>query len=122
MDYTQMKFDNRGIFDSIERDPNGVGQHSKGAKLDAGKIMASLLLDMGPALMAVAEIGTFGAKKYTRGGWLEVPEGYNRYTDAMIRHLLNPDELDDDSGMLHDAHIAWNALARLTFKLRERDE
>ena len=27
-------------------------------------------------------------------------------------------DIDDDSGLLHEAHLAWNALARLEFKLR----
>lgn len=53
-----------------EQDPNGIGQHDNGAKLDAGKPMAGRLLGMfGGALMAVSEVGTFGAKKYTEGGW-----------------------------------------------------
>lgn len=108
-----------------ELDPNGVDAHSKGAKLDDGKIMMSLLLDMSEALKAVAEVGTFGAKKYTRGGWLEVPNGYNRYTDAMMRHLMAEGEYDDGEGgigTLHDAQVAWNALARLTLKLKDRNE
>lgn len=104
---------------SKDQDPNGVDQHAPGAKLDAGKADASLLLDFGLALHAVAQIGTFGAKKYTRGGWKTVPDGETRYTAAMIRHLLQEhvEKVDKDSGLLHAAHAAWNALARLQLML-----
>lgn len=107
----------------MESDPNGVSQHSPGAKLDAGKIEAGLLMDFGKALLAVAEISTFGANKYSRGGWLHVTDGYRRYTDAMIRHLLKEsyEEYDLDSELLHAGHTCWNALARLELLLREKE-
>jgi hypothetical protein len=113
---------------SKEVDPNGIDQHEPGAKVDAGKPDCSLLLLFGRALTEVAEIGTFGAAKYTRGGWIDVPDGINRYTAALMRHLLKEqrEELDLDSGLLHAAHAAWNALARLELicraKEREVDE
>ncbi len=109
------------VIHDIEQDPNGINQHAPGAKLDAGKPMAGVLGDFGLALMAVAEVGTFGANKYTRGGWQSVPNGIERYTDAAWRHLLKEplEPLDDDSGLSHAAHMAWNALARLELQLRE---
>lgn len=107
-----------------EIDPNGINQHDVGAKCDAGKPDLSLLLLFGRALMAVGSVGTFGAKKYTRGGWQEVPDGKNRYTAALLRHLMyegEGEEIDRDSGLHHAAHAAWNALARLEFILREEE-
>ena len=109
----------------LEEDPTGIGAHDPGAKLDAGKVMASLLLDFNKALLAVAEVGTIGAKKYSRGGWKEVPDGYNRYTDAMLRHLFADSDYDDGvggTGLLHDAQVAWNALARLQYRLEGKLE
>lgn len=105
-----------------EVDPNGTDPHAPGAKLDAGKAMAGILADFARALTAVAEVGTFGAKKYSRGGWQAVPNGAERYTDAMWRHLLKEayEPVDSDSGLAHDAHMAWNALARLELRLREK--
>jgi len=104
-----------------ERDPNGIGQHEPGAKLDDGKPLGGLLSMFSNALMAVVEVGTFGANKYTRGGWQTVDEGYTRYSDAMWRHLLKEplEPIDTDSGLKHEAHLAWNALARLELMLRE---
>ncbi len=104
-----------------EIDPNGIDQHAAGSKLDAGKIQAAVLADFSRALTAVAEVGTFGANKYTRGGWQSVPNGLERYTDALWRHLLKEqiDTIDPDSELTHAAHMAWNALARLELILRE---
>ena len=104
-----------------------IDQHKAGAKLDQGKPDMSLLLLFGKALTAVADVGTAGAKKYTRGGWVDVEDGENRYTAAMLRHLYMDEEFDSDirdwtdHDILHDAQVAWNALARLELKLRRLD-
>ena len=106
----------------MEKDPNGLNQHEPGAKLDDGKIEASLLKDFGLALMEIGKVLTYGRKKYSASGWTKVKDGYQRYSDAMWRHLLksNYSETDEESGLMHDAQIAWNSLARLEMKLRER--
>lgn len=103
-----------------EVDPHGRRPDEPGAKLDAGKPMASLLEDFALALSAVADVSTFGARKYSRGGWQVVPDGITRYKDAKWRHLLNArhEDVDPDSGLLHAAHEAWNALAVLELKIR----
>ena len=105
-----------------EKDPNGKDPHQPGAKLDAGKPRAGLVLGgFAAALAAVVDVGTYGARKYTDNGWKEVPNGVERYTDAMYRHLLaeSRGELrDEDTGILHAAHTAWNALARLDLLIR----
>ena len=105
-----------------ERTPDGKDQHEPGAKLDAGKPSMSLLADFGLALHEVARVGTFGAEKYTRGGWLHVEDGFQRYSDAMLRHYFAEryEDFDADSEMLHAAQTAWNALARLELALRLR--
>lgn len=106
-----------------EEDPNGLDQHDAGAKLDSGKPDMSLLLEMGKALQAVAMVGTHGANKYTRSGWLSVSNGVDRYTAALLRHITYEtyDEWDSDlPDTLHAAQVAWNALARLELILREK--
>ena len=105
-----------------ERDPQGLSQHAPGAKLDAGKTLPALvLLDFAHALNAVAEVGTAGAIKYSESGWLQVKDGEKRYENAMMRHFLKKgmgESVDLDSGQLHQAHLAWNALATLELMLR----
>jgi hypothetical protein len=105
-----------------EADPNGLRPSDAGAKLDSGKIEADQLLGMfSRALTAVAGVGSFGARKYSMGGWQSVENGQERYADALMRHWLKMkggEEVDPDSGLLHHAHLAWNALATLELKLR----
>lgn len=109
----------------VERDPSGRDPHTVGAKLDAGKIRPGLVLGgFARALKAVSAIGTYGAFKYTDNGWQEVPNGINRYDDAKLRHWLDEKsgiECDPDTQMLHAAHEAWNALARLDLLIRENE-
>lgn len=109
-----------------EIDPNGKSANEAGAKLDAGKNRVGLVLgDFPRALLAVAEIGTFGANKYTARGWLEVENGLERYEDAMMRHYFKEkagELIDPDSELMHHAHFAWNALATLELKLKEMEQ
>lgn len=107
---------------SEDFDPNGLGQHEPGAKLDAGKPYAGLIQNFGPALMAVAEVATYGANKYTRDGWEHVKDGPRRYHDAAWRHLLQAghEKNDRESGLPHEFHALWNLLASLTLRLREQ--
>lgn len=110
-------------FGPLEADPNGKKPNEAGAKLDAGKNRCGLVLfGFTRALQEVSKVGTYGANKYTDNGWMEVPDGERRYTDAMMRHLLREaegEECDPDTGLRHAAHAAWNALARLDLALRQ---
>lgn len=107
-----------------EADPHGKDQHETGAKLDAGKPRLGLVLGaFANALVEVGKVGTYGAQKYTDNGWLDVPKGKGRYTDALLRHVLaeTNETHDPDTHLLHAAHAAWNALARLELILRKRE-
>lgn len=107
----------------IEKDPQDKNAHAPGAQLDAGKTRLGLvLLGFARALQAVGEVGTFGARKYTENGWVEVENGQARYTDALMRHLMSEargEKLDPGSGLRHAAQVAWNALARLDLEIRQ---
>lgn len=104
-----------------ERDTGGLSPSDPGAKLDAGKPRTELLLGFSRALEGVARVLTHGAEKYSPGGWQHVENGVERYTAAMIRHLLaeGRGRERDESGLLHAEQVAWNALARLELMLRE---
>ena len=108
---------------SEEKDPHGKDAHETGSKLDDGKLFASLVLgDFANALTEVCKIGTFGAIKYTKSGWLDVPDAINRYEDAMMRHWLAMQTGEThcpDSGELHMSHFTWNALAVLELKVKD---
>jgi len=106
-----------------EKDPTGKSPNEAGAKLDAGKPRMGLVLGGFPnALVEVSKVGTFGANKYSDNGWKTVVAGKERYTDALLRHWAYEqagEVFDKDSELLHAAHLAWNALARLEFILEE---
>jgi len=110
-----------------ETDPNGMDAKTPGSKLDMGKrsLWTHLLTYFPNALDAVCEVSEFGARKYTRMGWSLVPDGFNRYSDAMLRHLRDEakgEAIDKDSKMYHAAQVAWNALARLELMLKEEED
>ena len=106
----------------METDPTGRNQHEAGAKMDAGKLRASLVLSgFANALHGVCEVGTYGANKYTPDGWMTVPDGEERYADAQMRHWLKEasgEVIDEESNIMHLKHEAWNVLARLELALR----
>lgn len=105
----------------IEHDPSGLPLSAPGAKADAGKVLGGLLLDFAHALEIVAEVGTHGAGKYSRGGWLKVQDAQQRYLDAAMRHLLKlgkGEQNDKDSGLPHLGHAAWNLLAIIELNAR----
>ena len=106
-----------------EVDPDGKEADAPGAKLDGNKPDLSLLLDFSRSLCAIGQVATDGAKKYSRGGWLLVPDGINRYRAAKMRHMFHGalSDYDAGSGSLHIAHEAWNALAVLELTLREME-
>lgn len=94
-----------------------------GKKHDSGKPMAGLIMhDFSRALLAVAEVATYGVQKYDKpSGWQTVEDGLQRYSDAKARHMLaqGSELYDDESHLLHLAHEAWNALAILELTLAD---
>ena len=103
------------------KQPLDADPHQPGVKLDTDKNRIGLVMEGFPrALAAIGHVAIYGAAKYTDHGWRIVPNGRARYTDAMYRHLLaeaSGHVQDDESGLQHAAHAAWNALARLELML-----
>lgn len=73
------------------------------------------------ALTEIARVSSFGSIKYGWGTWSGIEFGIDRYGDAALRHAVAQTDTDDESGLLHAAHEAWNAMARLELILRERN-
>jgi hypothetical protein len=92
-------------------------------KDDQGKppIYRGVLSYFPNAVRGVSLVSAFGATKYAWNGWLHVPNGHDRYSDGLVRHLAQEAEgevLDFESGLHHDLHSAWNALARAEIRIR----
>lgn len=97
---------------------------SKGIKNDEEKVplFRGLFVQFPRAMEAVATQSAFGANKYSWGNWRNVDNGIDRYTNAMVRHLLAEaasQVYDDDSGLPHAYATAWNALARLELMMSD---
>lgn len=102
-------------------DPNGIDQHSPGAKLDKGKPNLALVFGgFHQSLSEVGEVGTYGSLKYTPEGWKSVKNGEQRYLSAALRHILahlGGEENDPESGLPHLSHASWNCLASRQVKI-----
>jgi len=83
---------------------------SEGMKFDGEKIKTELLYkDFVEQLEEIAGVLTFGANKYAPRSWQTVPNGFERYYAALIRHTnaRNKGELiDPESGRSHLSHAA----------------
>lgn len=106
----------------MEQDPNGKSTKELGCKLDSGKPpLGQTFRQFSKALQEIGRLDQYGASKYSQTNWYHVPDGINRYTDAMFRHMMKhlEGELLDDSGFYHLTHACWNMLAILELELRE---
>jgi hypothetical protein len=102
-----------------------------GKKYDGGKspLWQGVLQYFPRALLEVGAISRYGAEKYKLTyndiNWARVEGGRERYSDALARHITGEfidGPVDPESGMLHAAMAAWNALARLELILKERND
>lgn len=112
----------RALRGSTRQAPAQQAPDTPGAKLDADKLRVDLVLDgFSLALIEVAKVAGYGARKYSEGGWQHVEQGEQRYRVAAGRHRLKRvrETHDPDSHILHLAHEAWNVLAELELALRK---
>ena len=93
-------------------------------KRKEGKVRVDLVLSGMPnALLELGRLmGWALGKGYKEGDWLEVPNYQTAYLGAEARHLLESlagTKFDPESGLGHDVHEAWNAIAKLERRLRD---
>lgn len=92
-------------------------------KADGTKIRTDLLFGGCPdALKAVAAVLTYGALKYEPHVWKKVP--VERWEAAYTRHMIDRQRgeyRDEESGLLHRAHEAANALFLLQLEIEDYD-
>lgn len=97
-------------------------KNTEGVKYDKGKLrIAEMLEDFNEPLQEMCRVWQYGAHLYSKGNWKFVDNAKDRYTNALMRHLLSEkyNKYDYDSKLMHAAHVAWNALARLYFIMQE---
>ena len=106
----------------MEISPSTTPKFNAGIKYDSNKLrMGEMIKDFKVPLESLCEVWTFGANKYEKSNWKLLDNGIDRYTNALVRHLVAEEDCmyDDESKLLHASHIAFNALARLYFIIKE---
>ena len=92
---------------------------SQEVKQDVGKIDPCLVPT--EAIIAIARVCDFGAKKYYPGSWKLVD--VERYVSAAYRHLLamvdDLQSIDAESGLPHYMHFLCNAAFIAALLMRE---
>lgn len=87
---------------------------SAGSKLDAGKPTFRLIPPR--ALLFVAQVLEYGARKYSPDNWRKVENLQERYLDAALRHInayQRSEFLDEQSKLPHLAHAVTSLLFML---------
>jgi hypothetical protein len=83
--------------------------------------VASGVLDYFPAaLLEVAKVSKAGNDKHNPGQPLHHARGKSTdHADALLRHLIDRGKVDEETGQLHSAEVAWRALALLQQELED---
>lgn len=102
--------------DNIKTYAQEAPEGAKGMKYDGEKPRMDLL--DAKALESLAQVLTFGAKKYAAHNWRNGIE-YSRLTAAMLRHLMaiqRGEDVDPESGLPHIDHLGccWMFLSNLS--------
>ena len=66
----------------------------------------------------IVRVYTEGAKKYADNSWQNIPDGFERYRAALLRHMtayMKGERYDKETGLMHLAQICWNAIALLYY-------
>lgn len=94
----------------------------EGKKYDTGKPrLGEMIIDFAFSLSNISKVWEFGANKYEKSNWKKVENAKDRYTNAMIRHLVaeETEQIDQETKLHHCLHVARNAIARVYFILKE---
>ncbi len=102
----------------IHQESQAAGPDALGGRADAQKPRMDLLAF--DAIEAVARVGTKGAAKYSDRNW-EKGMRWGRLLGSLLRHAFahaRGEDRDPETGELHMAHVAWNALALTSYMQR----
>lgn len=105
------------LFTNMKKKAESMTQE-QGKKYDSNKPMAGAVIRVFPqAIMAIGTVIREGAKKYPNpNNWKLNNNIEERYFDSLIRHMckhFSGQVKDEDTGLLHLIHAAWNSIAIL---------
>jgi len=106
------------LFTNTKKKAQESMTQEQGKKYDSNKPMAGTVIRVFPqAIMAIGAVIREGAKKYPNpNNWKLNDNIEARYFDSLIRHMckhFSGQVKDEDTGLLHLIHAAWNAIAIL---------
>lgn len=89
---------------------------AKGGRFDQEKVRFDLLEPH--AIKELAKVFTFGAHKYADNNWIKYGMDWSRVIGSLERHVnafKAGQDYDEETGLPHMAHAAWNALALVSY-------
>lgn len=104
--------------EQVIQDANYDPHSARGLRYNKGKRRFDLIPP--DAMALVADIFTIGAEKYAERNW-EKGMPWAEVAASLERHFTAwkaGEDRDAETGQLHMAHVVWNALALLTYQLR----
>lgn len=116
----------RNIFDCIDSQAmitkmkNSEGANTPSGEFKNDRLDDKLRWELLPMeeIEDIVKVFHYGAKKYAPGSWKDIPNGFERYRAALMRHLMaymKHERIDPESGLKHLAQVAWNAIALLYY-------
>jgi len=125
---TKRNMDHTGIQKVMMSVPDGLEfnkPYSLGSDFDIDRkkhpVYTGVVKYFPDALMEISKVSCIGNKQHHPDEPLHWDKNKSPdHLDALMRHLLEADDLDDD-GVLHLAKVAWRALAALQSKLDKKD-
>ena len=119
------EFDTDEVFEASNSDTEE--HNEEGVKYDNGKPLAGDMIMIFPhALMGVAKCIEWGSHKYPQtDNYIRLKNGYKRYMNGIMRHLLKimlGQQYDDETKLPHIYHVCWNALAICEHWFKGRSE
>jgi len=75
------------------------------------------------AMVEVSRLSKLGNDTHNPGQPLHWAKGKSTdHGDCIVRHQLQAEEIDEDTGLLHAVSVAWRAMAQLETLLEKADE
>ena len=94
-----------------------MGQANVAGRFSAGKIRHDLIAPW--ALNEVAKVYTYGRQKYDDDNWWKGLKWKRDVFGCILRHVwkwFRGEKFDDESGVHHLAHAAWNCLTLMSYE------
>ena len=108
-----MNFGKSKIGDAVEESGPLVGKDGSGKDDRADGKLRWDLLPLAE-IEDIVRVYTEGAKKYADNSWQNIPDGFERYRAALLRHMtayMKGERYDKETGLMQLAQNCWNAIA-----------